>query len=742
MLQSVVLILLGRVVMQLALILFRYFPFGGLQRDFLRIANALHEQGYQLNVYTMRWQGEKPTFLTIHELATRAWTNHGRCLQFAERVQFLLSQQSYAGVIGFNKMPGLTVYFAADDCFKAKAIEEKSWWYRLTSRYRCFQQLEAAIFSPGNQTHILLLNQRQAYRFIYYYNTEPNRLTVLPPSIGQDLRTIPIANEAANISWIPRTSRGTLLFPTSRSFCVILMVASHFHTKGVDRALHAIAALHREEVILSIAGDDNPARYTRLLKKLHLEHQVTFLGPRHDILDLMKSADVLLHPARQEAAGYVLLEALSVGLPVITTAICGYAEYITKAQSGIVLPQPFSQSDLNQAVATLLNKATRQRYHQHAMKYLPQLNLQQMLPTAINTINQIIKGQASIEDIHLSGTSTKKCADVPNRWMSLIYPLLMKMRISPGSRGQAAGSREQRRPAACPRDPGIRSYKQKTAASFPLGIDALIAGPRNWWMSSIDLLPNLPAGDSFEVLLHYQGISHRALENRKTIEVYIGGQHYFIKQHYGVGWREIIKNLLQGRLPIIGAKNEWRALQLLPTLGIPTMSLVAYGSQGRSPATQQSFIVTRALENTISLEDLCATWPKNPPLYATRVTIIKEVARMARALHGAKIYHRDFYICHFLLAMNHEPLRLYLIDLHRALIKKSVSQRWLIKDLAGLYFSSMDCGITTKDICRFLRDYYQQPLRLILTRESRVLKAIDKRAKALYAKHHEKPKKT
>ena len=124
MLQSVVLILLGRVVMQLALILFRYFPFGGLQRDFLRIANALHEQGYQLNVYTMRWQGEKPTFLTIHELATRAWTNHGRCLQFAERVQFLLSQQSYAGVIGFNKMPGLTVYFAADDCFKAKAIEE------------------------------------------------------------------------------------------------------------------------------------------------------------------------------------------------------------------------------------------------------------------------------------------------------------------------------------------------------------------------------------------------------------------------------------------------------------------------------------------------------------------------------------------------------------------------------------------------------------------------------------------
>jgi len=46
----------------------------------------------------------------------------------------------------------------------------------------------------------------------------------------------------------------------------------------------------------------------------------------------------------------------------------------------------------------------------------------------------------------------------------------MKRRISPGSRGQAAGRRCSLRPAACPRDPGIRSYKQKTAASFLLGI--------------------------------------------------------------------------------------------------------------------------------------------------------------------------------------------------------------------------------------------------------------------------------
>jgi len=666
--------------MRLALILFRYFPFGGLQRDFLRIATKLHEQGYQLTVYTMEWQGERPAFLTIHEIPVTAWTNHGRCCQFANEMQPLLSQQNYAAVIGFNKIPGLTIYFAADDCFKAKAIEEKSWWYRLTSRYRNLQRLEASVFSPGKNTDILLLNQRQAWQFIYYYNTEPNRLTLLPPSIGmveQSSESIPNVNT---------------------SDIILLMVASHFHTKGVDRSLHALASLQRHDVKLLIAGDDKPARYTSLIKKLHLENQVQFLGPRHDVPALMKKADILIHPARQEAAGYVLLEAVVAGLPVITTAICGYAEYINKAQAGVVLTHPFQQSNLNQTLAKLMNKSVRENFHQQALEYASHLDLQQMVPVAIETINRIIKDKHNREDPLDPGQMLRIFPE----------PLCRELPV-PG------------KCAAFVRDPGDLQF----------------------WLATDELLPHLPEGDPFEILLHYQGTIHRALENRKTIEVYIGGKHYFIKQHYGVGWREIIKNILQARLPIIGATNEWRALQLLPTLSINTMPIIAYGCKGKNPAAQQSFIVTGALEDTISLEQLCATWPKNPPAYPCRLAMIKEVARMSRALHGAYIYHRDFYICHFLLHIpqgvdyiNSKQLTIYLIDLHRALIKKSVSNRWLIKDLAGLYFSSMDCGITPKDIYRFLRIYYQQPLRTIFSKKRHILKAVTKRARLLYSKHN------
>ena len=46
--------------MKLAFCLYKYFPFGGLQRDFLRIALACQARGHDIRVYTLDWEGEVP----------------------------------------------------------------------------------------------------------------------------------------------------------------------------------------------------------------------------------------------------------------------------------------------------------------------------------------------------------------------------------------------------------------------------------------------------------------------------------------------------------------------------------------------------------------------------------------------------------------------------------------------------------------------------------------------------------
>ena len=111
-----------------------------------------------------------------------------------------------------------------------------------------------------------------------------------------------------------------------------------------------------------------------------------------------------------------------------------------------------------------------------------------------------------------------------------------------------------------------------------------------------------------ELLENMEGEVYRALEARRTFRFEIDGKGYFAKIHAGVGWKEILENLVRFRKPVLGARNEWQALNKLHELGILTMTPVAYGETGKNPAALRSFLVTEELENMITLEDYCENW--------------------------------------------------------------------------------------------------------------------------------------
>jgi heptose I phosphotransferase len=232
---------------------------------------------------------------------------------------------------------------------------------------------------------------------------------------------------------------------------------------------------------------------------------------------------------------------------------------------------------------------------------------------------------------------------------------------------------------------------------------------------------------------------YRNKEGRKTLRFQLGQRSYFLKLHSGVGWAEIFKNLLQGRLPVLGAGNEYRAVQALRRIDVDTMSVAAYASEGRNPARQRSMIVTDDLVGTVSLEDYCRDWKSAPPPLATRIKLIRKLADSAGRMHRAGINHRDFYICHFHL----EPASLaqvnptcYLIDLHRAQIRQQTPRRWQVKDLAGLYFSAMDCGLDKRDLLRFMAHYSEGGLRQALQQDRGLWQDVSHRAERLYRREH------
>jgi len=258
----------------------------------------------------------------------------------------------------------------------------------------------------------------------------------------------------------------------------------------------------------------------------------------------------------------------------------------------------------------------------------------------------------------------------------------------------------------------------------------------------IELCPDLgkyfKGVGAFDEILNLQGKVYRQHKNRTTLRFVSEGKGYFVKIHRTIGWGEILKNIFSLKWPVVSARNELNAINKCEELGVATMKVAGFGERGVPPVRLESFLITEELENTISLEKFCSDWKNNPPDFRLKTALIRKVAGIAGILHRNGVNHRDFYICHFLLDLTSNPsssrFNLYLIDLHRVQIRKHTPRRWVIKDLSGLFFSSMDIGLTKRDLFRFMKAYSGKPLRSVLKEDLYFWRQVLDRAVKLYKK--------
>ncbi len=373
----------------LAFCLFRYFPHGGLQRDMLAIATECHRRGHAVTVYTQSWQGPRPAWLDVRLLRPVALTNHGQCRHYVRRLERALSGAPADLVVGFNKMPGLDVYYAADGCYQARVMEKHGRLYRLNPRYRLYRDFEEAVFGDESRTHILMLSQIQEALYVKHYGTPAGRIHFLPPNVARDRMAGP---DGPQIRQPVRQQFG--LAPDDK---LLLQLGSGFRTKGLDRSIRALASLPHEVLIhtrLYVVGADRKAGYVRLARRLGVADRVVFLGPRDDVPRILLAADLLVHPAYHENTGTVLLEALAAGLPVVASSICGYAHYIEEAHAGWVIPEPFNQGLFERTVRTALERTDLAEVGRRGAEYAQREDLYGMVQAAADIIEKVANRNA------------------------------------------------------------------------------------------------------------------------------------------------------------------------------------------------------------------------------------------------------------------------------------------------------------------------------------------------------------
>jgi heptose I phosphotransferase len=190
----------------------------------------------------------------------------------------------------------------------------------------------------------------------------------------------------------------------------------------------------------------------------------------------------------------------------------------------------------------------------------------------------------------------------------------------------------------------------------------------------------------------------------------------YLKRHYRLPW---LHGLLATLWPGGGWSPGWaeaRHLEWARRLGLPVPAVVAAGEAIGPWGRLQSFLAVEELTGMLPLHQAIPAASRqmdSRAFAAWKRGLLGEMARLTRALHQRRTFHKDLYLCHFYVPAADTLAgfagdwrgRVHLIDLHRLARHPLTWRVWQVKDLAELLYSSKVEGVTVRDRLRFWRAY-------------------------------------
>jgi glycosyltransferase involved in cell wall biosynthesis len=168
--------------------------------------------------------------------------------------------------------------------------------------------------------------------------------------------------------------------------------------KGVQYLIQALPQIRKEfpEVKLEIIGD-GPYKKTLsdLVKKMKLEKFIRFAGFQADVEKSLAKLDLYVQPSSSESFGLAIVQAMSVGLPVVATRTGGIPELVTEDKSGILVA-PERPKDLAQAILKLLHNRTLAKSMGEAARResVVRFNLKEMIKEVEEVYVEVVKNPA------------------------------------------------------------------------------------------------------------------------------------------------------------------------------------------------------------------------------------------------------------------------------------------------------------------------------------------------------------
>jgi len=156
---------------------------------------------------------------------------------------------------------------------------------------------------------------------------------------------------------------------------MMLMIAQDYARKGLAAAIIALAKLAEPRPWLVVVGRQPPGEYAELARRLGVADRVIFAGPTTSPVDFYRAADFFVLPTHHDPCSLVVLEALAMGVPVISTVFNGACEIMTDGIHGRVLQNPGDATVLAGAMRQLSDAKVRTLMKSACLALRPALSL-------------------------------------------------------------------------------------------------------------------------------------------------------------------------------------------------------------------------------------------------------------------------------------------------------------------------------------------------------------------------------
>lgn len=353
--------------MRIGLVRRGYSKTGGAESYLKRFAAALVNAGHECALFASpqwpRQEWECGEFKPVTGRSPREFAQGLRALQPRRHCDYLFSLERVWDCDCFRAGDGVHQAW-----LERRARYEPRWkslFRSFNRKHRELLELERAILSPRGPAAIIANSNLVKQEILRYSNYPAEQIHVvyngLPQVQPSDLAA-ELPPELAEIR--------------ARYSYIVLFAGSGWERKGLKFAIEGFREAAIPGSVLLVAGRGNPRGYKGG------EH-VRFLGPVSGLKQVLAASDAFILPTLYDPFSNACLEALAMGLPVITTAANGMSEIIRPGEEGEVIQEPSQKEAVARAIANWSSQSKREairpRLVELGKRFSIEANLEQTL---------------------------------------------------------------------------------------------------------------------------------------------------------------------------------------------------------------------------------------------------------------------------------------------------------------------------------------------------------------------------